>query len=356
MQIVYILSNLNRTAPNTVMVNIIKYLQADISVISLGKSSNDTYRDFFKERNIKVFETKNLFTIISICKNKVIHLNGYHPNIAGLFIKLFAMPQKIVATCHSNEKAESQALGFQGITLLKSKLKQLLQPKLYNLCDEVVAVSKEVQNYLKNSGIANTCLIYNGIKILDFEIIKDKGINICQIGHIMPLKNQLYSLKLLTFLLENGVNAKLNFFGGIRDFGYEMQLLQYIENHTLQNNVKFFGNLHFEHLFSNVSKHQICIMPSLSEGMPLSLLEALSLEVPCIVSSHGGMKEAIIEGINGLVIDLENKNDMWKILHYIQTNQFDNERYSAKKYVFDNFNEYNMALKYRNLYLESRNV
>lgn len=67
MHVVYILTNLNRTAPNTVIINIIKNLNFPIKVISLGKTSSDNYLEFFKERKIEIYETKNIFEIGDIC-------------------------------------------------------------------------------------------------------------------------------------------------------------------------------------------------------------------------------------------------------------------------------------------------
>lgn len=351
MQIVYILSNLNRTAPNTVMINIIKNIDANVEIISLGISSNDSYKNFFENQNIKIYETKNILKIIEICKNKVVHLNGYHPNIAGFFIKLFGKSLKILSTCHSNELDESNAFDFQGLTLFKSKIKHFIQPYFYNFFDLVVAVSYDVQTYLKTIGVKNSTVIYNGIELISLpNIAQGNEINIAQIGHIMPLKNQAYSLKILKALKEKEINIKLNFFGGIRNFGYEMEILKYIAENELFNSVKFYGNLGFDELFYELSKNQICIMPSLSEGLPLSLLEAMSLGLTCIVSNNGGMKEIIKVDFNGLVVDLTRDSDIQKIVTYVSQRKFEQQSQNAKNFVAENFDSKIMAQKYFEIY------
>lgn len=350
MQIVYILSNLNRTAPNTVMINIIKNIDANIEVISLGISSNDSYRNFFENKNIKIYETKNIFRILKICKNKVVHLNGYHPNIAGVMIKLFGTALRMIGTCHSNEFTENKAHNFQDLVYLKSQIKHFIQPYLYGFCDDIVAVSEDVKKYLSDINISKTILIHNGIEIINRDLIVTKSINIAQIGHIMPLKNQLYSLNILKFLKNKGIDIKVNFFGGIRSFGYEMEILKFIEDNNLTLNVKFYGNLSFDELFLELSKNQICIMPSLSEGLPLSLLEAMSLGLTCIVSQNGGMKEIIKEDFNGLVVDIDSQSDFDKILDYVVTRKFEQQSQNAKEFVRANFDAKIMANKYKAVY------
>lgn len=350
MHVVYILTNLNRTAPNTVIINIIKNLNLPIKVISLGKTSSDNYLEFFKERKIEIYETKNIFEIGDICKNNIVHLNGYHPLIVGFFLKFF-QPSKIICTCHSNEITETRALDFRGLTLFKSKIKHLILPILYNSIDLVVAVSKDVSAYLASIGVKNVKMIYNGIEIHNVQKKQTtQMLRIVQIGHIMPLKNQLFSLELLDFLIKNGINVEMKFYGGIRDDQYFSKLLEFVKKNNLENQAKFVGNLSFDELFEDVSKGQICIMPSLSEGLPLSLLEAMSFGLAIIVSSEGGMKELVENGKNGMVFDLADQFANNKIFDYIQSLKFYGDGYDAKNFVENNFTSLAMSNKYVEVY------
>jgi glycosyltransferase involved in cell wall biosynthesis len=44
------------------------------------------------------------------------------------------------------------------------------------------------------------------------------------------------------------------------------------------------------------------VLPSLAEGLPMAMLEAMAMSLPVVVSSAGAMPEAVRDGIDGLVV------------------------------------------------------
>jgi L-malate glycosyltransferase len=58
-------------------------------------------------------------------------------------------------------------------------------------------------------------------------------------------------------------------------------------------------------VFSYVDLCDLYVQPSLSEGFGRSILEAMSLEKPVIVTEVGGAKELVIEGSNGYVVPIK---------------------------------------------------
>lgn len=68
--------------------------------------------------------------------------------------------------------------------------------------------------------------------------------------------------------------------------------------------VHFVGPKSNEELPIWYSSADIFVLPSLREGVPLVLLEALSCGLPVIVSRAGGMSELVVHGKNGLLVDI----------------------------------------------------
>jgi len=74
--------------------------------------------------------------------------------------------------------------------------------------------------------------------------------------------------------------------------------------------VHFVGRKSNEELPIWYSAADMFVLPSLREGTPLALLEALSCGLPVVVSRAGGMPELIVDGKNGLLTDIGDPVDL----------------------------------------------
>src|SRR3989338_6720958 len=83
----------------------------------------------------------------------------------------------------------------------------------------------------------------------------------------------------------------------------------------------------------------IFVLPSVSEGLPISLLEAMSIGLPCIASRVGGIKEVIEDGITGLLVSPRDLGDLTIALKQVINNRnFGLELgLAARRYAMDNF-------------------
>jgi len=79
------------------------------------------------------------------------------------------------------------------------------------------------------------------------------------------------------------------------------ELLEYIDTNEISDYFKILNwnnNLCVKDFFSELD---IFIMTSIFEGLPFSLLEAMSYGLPCIVSNTNGTKDPIRDGIDGFI-------------------------------------------------------
>jgi glycosyltransferase involved in cell wall biosynthesis len=74
---------------------------------------------------------------------------------------------------------------------------------------------------------------------------------------------------------------------------------------AVDGNVEFLGELGYEDAMTTLSKSRIFALLSSYEGLSHSLLEAMGMEIPVIVSNAPGNTSVIRTGENGLVVNLE---------------------------------------------------
>ena len=86
---------------------------------------------------------------------------------------------------------------------------------------------------------------------------------------------------------------------------------------VIEKMVHFVGRKSNEELPIWYSAADMFVLPSLREGTPLALLEALSCELPVIVSRAGGMPELIADGKNGLLTDIGDPLDLEKQIRFL---------------------------------------
>jgi len=177
---------------------------------------------------------------------------------------------------------------------------------------KLVFVSKFTQGaFLKRIGLdgRKTEVIYNGIDLEVFhrEIdtkkkraelgIEEDDFVVGNIGNLYPVKGQTYLLQAASKVIQRTTNAKFMIIGRGE---LENKLKEEVKNLNLRNHVLFLGFREDTHELLKVM--DIFVLPSLSEGMPLSLIEAMACSLPTIASDVGGISEVITDGLTGFII------------------------------------------------------
>lgn len=148
----------------------------------------------------------------------------------------------------------------------------------------------------------------------DIEKKPHKGIHLLQIGYFCELKNQLFSLRLLSHLRKQGADVHLSFIGYPQTQKYLEEMYALIAQDNLAEHVSF-----LPHDFDKrvaFAQTDYCLLPSGSEGLGLAALESQAAGVPCLMSDnvpkdadigagfflpHDDLKKwstAIIDGVN----------------------------------------------------------
>ena len=108
--------------------------------------------------------------------------------------------------------------------------------------------------------------------------------------------------------------------------------------------IEFAGWQSYVGIRKYILKARCLIFPSLwYECSPLTIPEVQAFGIPCIVSDCCAGKDNIINGINGNIFNVYNKNDLNNVLKLYQDNKYVSK---ISKYVYDNFNESEFKSEY----------
>lgn len=247
-------------------------------------------------------------------KYDVIHFHAEGPCAMLLLPHLFGI--RTVATIHGLDWQRSKWGKFASTYL---KLGEKIAAKY---ADEVIVLSKNVQQYFLDVYNRETKFIPNGIErptIIEPEIIKEKwNINkdeyILFLGRIVPEKGLDY---LVDAFKNVNTKKKLVIAGGASDTNEFMNSIK--ERAKDDNRFIFTGFVQGRVLEELYSNSYIYILPSDLEGMPISLLEAMSYGNCCVVSDIPECTE-VIEGF-GVSFKKGNNMDLSEKLQYLCDNE-----------------------------------
>ncbi len=207
-------------------------------------------------------------------------------------------------------------------------------------------------------------LIYNGIDTSFFQPEKpgpklhrlegfasSSDIVLGTIGRLDPVKNQKLLINALEYIVESRPGLKNNLKLAIVGSGpLKEQLYQQIKSLEFDNLVWIPGSR--QDIKALLESFDIFILPSIAEGIPITILEAMSMSKPVVASNVGGIPEIIKPG-KGILVDSNNI----QLLGDAILSQLDNMETSkqmgedARQHIQQNFSLKAMTENYRNLYM-----
>jgi len=101
-----------------------------------------------------------------------------------------------------------------------------------------------------------------------------------------------------------------------------------------------------------LTSSDIFLLPSHWEGCPASLLEAMSIGLPCIATNVGGIPEIITDKQNGILIPPQSPEAITEAIHFLATHHAEAERTgaSARATFLERFTLERMVSEYEELY------
>lgn len=174
-----------------------------------------------------------------------------------------------------------------------------------------VAVSPEIESELLASGIDvnRITMIVNSISVAGIDkgdggwkrslSLPDGAIVCCAMARFIETKGLRYLIEAFGRVMADAPNLYCVMLGNGELYG---ALEKQIASLGLGERIYLLGEQNHDEGLEIMQDCDFFVMPSLSEGTPLALLEAGALGLPIITSAVGGIPEVVTDGLNGLLV------------------------------------------------------
>jgi len=337
------------TEPNGWLVDTSQKL--DIAIHPIAISNKLTWQSF-----------RNIRQLLDSQKFDIIHTHG---GTAGFWGRLVAASLKkrpvIVHTYHGLHYLNISQVAAKAIAQkFKRAIFQKIDRFLLNYTDQIICVcSSDYEKAIaaKVATPSKTSVVYNGIEIDQFSKPLDRA-NARKIFDIAPTEfvfgnvGRLHEQKGHKYLLEAFAKvsdrARLLIIG---DGDLREELVALAEKLQISDRVLFLGTR--TDITEFLSAIDVFVLPSLWEGQPIALLEALAIGKPCIASSVDGIPEIIKNGVNGYLVNPTDINELTRIMNLAIANPELLQKSAASRIssIDPKFSAQNMAAEIANIYL-----
>lgn len=196
---------------------------------------------------------------------------------------------------------------------LKVKLYNFVDTKVLSRLQRIITVSKATSRYLVEKGVDENRIeiVYNAIEINDSYTVNqkpaDSPVIVGVIGRLSHEKGVQVLLDALALVKDKLPPVEFRIFGdGPERSALEKQAV----TKKLDDIVSFKGFVtDLNLIYGNLD---MMVIPSLSEGHPLIILEAWKQAIGIVATKAGGVPEVITDGQTGLLAEVNNPESLGK--------------------------------------------
>ena len=250
----------------------------------------------------------------------VVHTHKYKDSILASLVARYMRIPHVVRVVHGMPEPFK---GFRNVKMAGYTIADRLVTGW--MVDKVIAVSSDIEQILiRTYGADRVACIHTGI---DLEMvcvttpradkrkewhINDKAVVIGTMGRLVPVKGHTVLLEALRILRELHNNVTLFLVG---DGPLRSQLEAEAKRLCVDQFVIFSG--HQEQSYDFINMMDIFVLPSLHEGIPMVLLEALALRRPVVASRVGGIPEVLARSRSGILVNPAKPAELASAIAYL---------------------------------------
>jgi glycosyltransferase involved in cell wall biosynthesis len=316
------------------------------------------------------FKQENIFFLPMPIKTK----SEISPKIFVSLLKLLgAVKQYNIEIVHANSRT-TQVLGYllarltglPYISTCHGFFKKRLSRRIFGCWGErVIAISEPVKEHLVRDFKVEEeriRVIHHGIDVNKFSAEstehrvqkkKDLGLGIGPVigivARLSDVKGHIYLIEAMKTVLANITDAQLLIVG---EGKMKEELVDLSKRLGIEKHIYFLPS--FAETKDVLAAMDIFVLPSLKEGLGLSLMEAMAQGLAVIGTNVGGIKTLIQDGINGLLVTPADINGLSGATISLLENSAKRQDLgnNARAFIKDNFSQEKMVLETEKLYQE----
>jgi glycosyltransferase involved in cell wall biosynthesis len=289
--------------------------------------------------------------VLNQLRPNIIHSHRYKENILAYLLSKTQKSTSLIETQHGMPEMYENGTEKSSIQhRIVSKLNFFILSKCFQ---NIVAVSKDIQEIFINQydfSRDKVKVIYNGINIPeDITPLPQKdSFIIGSSGRLFPVKDYSLMVEVAREISRQNSDIRFELAGDGPESG---KLERLIEKYGLQRTFATRGFL--DHVSVFYRRLDLYLNTSLHEGIPMSVLEAMSFSIPVVAPDVGGLREIIDDGVDGYLVGSRNPKDFAEKCLTLYKNRSLRKQMgsAARDKVLSKFSLENMVRQYYSLYV-----
>ncbi len=317
-----------------------------VSLTGLGPPADDLRAAGFDVQTIGLPKTKKiaaLKSLRSIFRERhidVVHTHNTYPHFYGAIAARWAGVQTVINTQHG------RGCG--------SGWKALWQFRIANhLASRVVGVSEDATNLCQGQDRPNAkkmITVWNGIDLDRFAFHGPRQEPIAiSVARLSPEKDYATLFRALPQVIQYEPQFRLILVG---DGSERLPLEKLADELGIRNHIEFLGER--KDVSELLKTAGFFVSSSKTEGISLTLLEAMAVGLPIVTTRVGGNPEIVVEGETGKLVPSQNPDALAKAICQMLDERplWPTYADAARARVEQNFNARTMVMNYERLYQE----
>ena len=316
----------------------------------------ESTEDGFRVHRIKSLRSKSL-KYMFFCLSTLKLLRRFNPDIIHAQAMWMGLPA-LVAKVFFNKP---YLIWGQGSDIYFPRLfKGPISKVVLKNASAAIALTGDMKKEMQRTCDRATFVIGNGIGVESFnshsqeKVRQQLGIErnkkvIIYVGTLCVVKGVKYLIEAMKIINQKNQKAILLIVGDGEE-RYNLELL--VKRLNTNGSVSFAGRVDHKYISQYMAASDVFVLPSLSEGFPVTILEAMAAGLPIVTTNVRGLPEIVKDDENGFVVEPQNPAQLaGKISLLLDNNELRRKISAKNKIMAGEYSWNSVASKLEEIYL-----